>query len=151
MNEDEILEIRSQIHQFIRLFGILNPTKTPCGYQLSLSQVLAMQTLEEKMPLTIHNLAEELYLERSTVSRLVDSLVKEGLVERQINERNRREILVSLTNQGRRAVQQVRNQSIAFFRSTLEHLSEEERKSILQGLYKFTSALAETRRNLLEQ
>ncbi|QSO53152.1 hypothetical protein JZ785_04500 [Alicyclobacillus curvatus] len=54
MNEDEILEIRSQIHQFIRLFGVLNPTKTPCGYQLSLSQVLAIQTLEEKMPLTIH-------------------------------------------------------------------------------------------------
>ena len=103
------------------------------------------------MPLTVHELAEQLYLERSTVSRLVDSLVKEGFVERQINEHNRREILVFLTNQGYHATQEVRNQSIAFFRGILESLSEEERQSILQGLHKFTSALAETRRNLLEQ
>ena len=151
LNEDEILEIRSQIHQFIRLFGVLNPTETPCGYHLSLSQVLALQILDEKMPLTVRELAEQLYLERSTVSRLVDSLVKEGFVEREINERNRREILVSLTDHGRHTVQEVRNQSIDFFRSILENLSEEERKSILQGLHKFTSALAETRRNILEQ
>lgn len=151
MQTEEILEIRSQIHQFIRLFGVLNPTKTPCGYELSLSQVLALQILETKTPLALHELSERLSLERSTVSRLVDALVKSGFMHRQTNEQNRREVLLSLTEHGKQSVKQVRNQSIAFLQHVLTSLSEDERRTILTGFRNFTSALHDARRHTIEQ
>lgn len=150
MQTDEILEIRSQIHQFIRLFGILNPTRTPCGYDLSLSQVLALQILETDMPLTLHELSERLNLERSTVSRLVTVLVKAGFVHREINEQNRREVQLSLTEHGQHSVKAVRSQSIAFFHNVLVDLSEDQRAVILNGFQTFTSALHKARRHTFE-
>lgn len=151
MRTNEILEIRFQIHQFIRLFGVLNPTKTPCGYELSLSQVHALQVLESESPLALHELSEKLYLERSTVSRIVNVLVKSGFINRQTNERNRREVLLSLTDHGKNSVNQVRNQSIIFFQHVLKDLSEDERHVILEGFRKFTFALQEVRRHTIEQ
>lgn len=147
MHDEEILELRSQVHQFIRLFGILHPTQTPCGYNLSLSQVLALQIIEEERTPTPHGLAEKLYLERSTVSRLVDALAQAGFIRRDVNEENRREILLSLTHHGKRTVEEVRNQSIAFFRSILDNVPEQNRNMILHGFRNLTSALHETRRN----
>lgn len=147
LQSDEILELRAQVHKFIRLFGILNPTQTPCGYSLSLSQVLALQIIEEQMPLTVSKLASDLYLDRSTVSRLIDSLVGSGLVLREVNENNRREVLLSLTEHGHDSVNRVRDQSIEFYRSVLDGLSEDERRGILDGFHKFATALYRQRRN----
>ena len=147
LHNEEVLELRSQVHQFIRLFGVLHPTQTPCGFNLSLSQVLALQTIEEERTPSLHALAEKLYLERSTVSRLVDALVQAGFIRREVNEENRREILLSLTDHGKRTVEEVRNQSMTFFLNILDNVSEQDRSMILYGFRNFTSALHETRRN----
>lgn len=149
LHDEEVLEFRSQVHRFIRLFGILHPTQTPCGFNLSLSQILALQTIEEERTTTLHALAEKLYLERSTVSRLVDALVQAGFIRREVNEENRREIQLSLTDHGQRTVEEGRNQSNAFFRSILDNVSEQDRNAILHGFRNFTSALHEMRRNQL--
>lgn len=99
------------------------------------------------MPLTIHKLAEKLYLERSTVSRLVDGLVKAGFVLREVNEQNRREVLLYLTEDGKCSVAEVRLRSIGFFQNVLGVLADEDRREIFNGFQKFTTALYQTRRH----
>ena len=145
MQNEDILKLRSEVHQFIRLFGVLNKTTTPCGYSLSVSQVLTLQALEEHTPLTIHELADQLNLERSTVSRLIDGLVKTGLVHRKINPNNRREVQLFLTEEGNRTIANVRNRSVDFFREMLSSLPDNDCRGILEGFQKFTKALQKVR------
>ena len=140
MNTEILLEFRSKVQSFIRVFGLLEQSATPCGFPLSVSQVYAMQELE-KTTMSISELAQRLNLERSSVSRLIDGLVKENLVNRDINETNRREMILSLTEKGARTIQQVREQSVIFYQSVLKDLSESEKALIIEGLGKFTDTL----------
>jgi len=150
MDKDSLLELRWNVQKFVRLFGLLEQTVTPCGFNLSLSQVFALQELENET-ISVSELARRLRLERSSVSRLVDALVKENFVNRTINESNRREMLLSLTEKGKRTVQQVCEQSLLFYQSVLNDLPEHDQQMIMEGFKKFTAALLRTRRNSHDQ
>ncbi|WP_378083228.1 MarR family winged helix-turn-helix transcriptional regulator [Cohnella suwonensis] len=139
------MQLRDTVQQFIRSFGLLEQTTTPCGFSMSLSQVFAIQELE-KQTLTITELAERLRLERSSVSRLVDGLVKGGFVSRELNENNRREVLLDLTEKGTSSIRRVREQSVQFYNDILENLSENEQMMFYNSLKKFTDSLIKVRR-----
>lgn len=140
MNADTLLDLRSNVQKFIRLFGLLEQNVTPCGFPLSVSQVYALQELENTI-MSVTELAQSLNLERSSVSRLVDVLVKENFIQRDINEANRREMELSLTEKGSRTIQQVREQSIKFYQSVLDDLPDNDQRVIIEGFNKFTAAL----------
>lgn len=144
MEREKILELRLTVQKFIRLFGLVEQNVTPCGFNLSPSQVFALQELEHRI-LTIGELADRLFLERSTVSRLVDSMTKGGFVNRILNEENRREVLVSLTEKGQRSLQQVREQSIQYYYSILNEVPEDDQHQILKGFKFFIDALLKER------
>jgi DNA-binding MarR family transcriptional regulator len=140
VDSNELLELRNEVQKFFRLFGVLDQRVTPCGFHLSLSQVFALQELE-KQTLTVIELSNRLLLERSTVSRLVDALVKAGFVKRAQNENNRREFLLSLTEKGQRTVEQVRNQSLQFYEKILSGITEEDQLIILRAFKTLTKSL----------
>ena len=121
MRPEDILTLRTTIQRFVRLFGLLDRNVTPCGFPLSVSQVIALQELEHER-LTLMALTEKLLLERSTVSRLVDQLAQEGFVVREPNRANRREVMLSLTPKGNHALERVREQSVSFYQRLLRHI-----------------------------
>ncbi|QMV39941.1 MarR family winged helix-turn-helix transcriptional regulator [Cohnella cholangitidis] len=144
MNIENIAELRSDIHKFIRLFGLLEQNVTPCGYPLSVSKVHALQELENAS-LSITELSRKLHLERSSVSRLVDALVKENLICREVNESNRKETILTLSDKGLRSVSQIRSQSIKFYQDVLAPLSYDDRVQIYEAFKKFNGALHQYR------
>ncbi|AFH60075.1 transcriptional regulator [Paenibacillus mucilaginosus K02] len=141
MESDQILELRAHIQKFVRQFGLLEGHVTPCGYPLSVSQVYALQELENRQ-MSVTELAGCLHLERSSVSRLADGLVKEGFVSRAVNEANRRETLLSLTDKGVRVLGQVREQSLQFFGRVFGSFSDEEHASVCAALAALNAALS---------
>jgi DNA-binding MarR family transcriptional regulator len=147
MEQDTLLELRTTVQKFVRHFGLLEKSITPCGYPLSLSQVFALQELENKT-LSIGILADILLLDRSSVSRLVDQLVKEDFVLRVINENNRRETLLSLTGKGRTTIHKLRQQSINFYGRVLNDVPKNEQRMIVDGIKMFTSAILNAREEL---
>lgn len=150
MEKKDIVELRGVFQQFIRSFGLLEQTKTPCGFSLSLSQVFALQELENRT-LTVTELAEKLELERSSVSRLVDGLVKGGFVQRELNESNRREVILSLTEKGWRSIRKVRDQSVNFYETILNQMPERQQYLFMDCFKMFTQSLVEVRKNTADQ
>lgn len=144
MEQEKILELRLEVQRFIRLFGVMEQSVTPCGFPLSISQVMALQELEKNV-LTVNELAKHLLLERSTVSRLVDSLVKGDFVKRETNDNNRREVNLSLTPKGLNAVQRVREQSVQFFQTLLKNIPDLKQQQILESFQYLTNSLADVR------
>ena len=55
----------------------------------------------EDQHLRMHELADKRLLSRSSATRLIDRMCESGLVKREIDERDRRGTLVSLTDTGR--------------------------------------------------
>jgi DNA-binding MarR family transcriptional regulator len=144
LEEKDFLALRNTVQSFIKSFGLLETTITPCGYKLSLSQVFALQDLQ-KETLTVTQLSEKLALERSSVSRLVDHLVKEGFVLRETNPLNRREVILSLTERGASTINKVSNQSVEFYKEVLNDVSPEDFQQMLRSFQRFTSLLKKRR------
>ncbi len=73
----------------------------------------------------------------SAISSLVDGLVARGLIERQQDPSDRRAVLLSVTDVGRRIVEQGLGTLLEAVQQLLEPLSEEERQQLVDALLLF--------------
>ncbi|KQU24545.1 MarR family transcriptional regulator [Bacillus sp. Leaf13] len=135
MKREDAIQIRTDIKKLIRILGVFESQNLPNGpfeKPLPVSQMMALEELELEK-LTVWELSNKLMLEPSSVSRLVDKLVKKGLISREVNEKNRRELFLHLTEKGHITVNCLREQSITFYQSILDNLSESEQKIVVNG------------------
>ena len=110
----------SRVADVLRSFGI-----SPAG-----GLVLSMLA-ESAGPLTPTEIRDRLLVKGSTVTGLIDSLVRSGLVRRTEDGRDRRRVLVELTAKGRRLADDFRPAVHAAEKPWLECLSEPERRQLL--------------------
>lgn len=67
-------------------------------------QVQALQAIAARQPLTVGEIARAMGLERNSASQLVERLVQQGLVERERSLTDRRQVFVSVSEEGRQAL-----------------------------------------------
>lgn len=96
---------------------------------MSVTQAHALMELEAR-PRTQVFLAENLRLDASTVSRLVDGLVDRGWAKRQPHPSSRRAVLVGLTAKGRRATGRLATARRARYAVLLDSLSEQDAATV---------------------
>lgn len=70
------------------------------GLDITTGQFAIMVALEQVRQTTMGDLSRLLDIDNSAITRLVDKLEKQGLAERRINPDDRRQMLVSVTDQG---------------------------------------------------
>ncbi|CAM3916305.1 MULTISPECIES: MarR family winged helix-turn-helix transcriptional regulator [Bacillus cereus group] len=146
MKREDALKLRTDIKKMIIITGVFesqNLSKGPFEKPLPTSQMMALEELEVEK-LTVWQLSNKLRLETSTVSRLVDKLVKKGLIYREVNEKNRRELFLHLTEKGHITVNCLREQSITFYQSILNNLSESEQKIVVDGFELFIDSISKS-------
>jgi DNA-binding MarR family transcriptional regulator len=94
--------------------------------ELSLVSYTLLGHLEESGGCRATDLAEYYALDKSTVSRQVAVLEREGLVERQQDKADQRVQVLQLTDAGRRILAQVTERRRAAFRDRLADWSEDD-------------------------
>lgn len=98
------------------LVGISARSLATIEETVTVAQFRSLVVLASKGPSTLAALAGELGVTSSTAQRQVDRLVGSDLVSRRENPHDRREVVIDLTNAGRRVVDTVterRRQAIA--------------------------------------
>ncbi|OIK28415.1 MarR family winged helix-turn-helix transcriptional regulator [Streptomyces malaysiense] len=85
-------------------------------------------------------LAELLQVAPSTAMRMVDRLIATGLADRRANPANRRETLLTLTEEGRRVVEDVTAKRRAEIAAIVERLRPTERLALIEALGAFNRA-----------
>jgi DNA-binding MarR family transcriptional regulator len=93
---------------------------------LSPSLTAALATLERHGPLTPSRLAEIERIQRPTVTRLLATLEKDGLVERVGDPEDGRVSIVSITKQGNALVKKLRSRKNAYLSKRLRTLDDHE-------------------------
>src|ERR671935_944545 len=97
---------------------------------LSPSLTAALATLERHGPLTPSRLAEIERIQRPTVTRLLATLEKDGLVERVGDPEDGRVSIVSITREGSALVKKLRSRKNAYLSKRLRNLSDDELETL---------------------
>ncbi|RJL33417.1 MarR family winged helix-turn-helix transcriptional regulator [Bailinhaonella thermotolerans] len=116
---------------------------------LYLGQELLLMRLWERDDQSQADLAKALSLDPSTVTRTVRSLEQQGLLTRRPSERDRRALVVSLTDEGRALRDQVEHAWSELERAALAGMPDRQRAETLRVLRRLegnlTAALPEIR------
>jgi DNA-binding MarR family transcriptional regulator len=107
---------------------------------VSVTQCYAIESLVKKGALRLQALAEELFLDKSTASRVVDALERKGYVVRVEDVEDRRAVQVQATVAGLELYEKIRADLIAEERAMIERLSPEARQGALSLLRQITRA-----------
>ncbi len=81
-------------------------------------------------------------ISRNTVSALIASLEKDGLISRELHGMDRRRFLIRLTPEGRRLVKAKLGSQFKFASSCFKDLSPQDRKTLADLLTRLNESLA---------
>lgn len=103
---------------------------------LTLPQVHALEILGTHKALRMKELAARMGVTTGTLTVLADRLEKAGMIRRKPHEKDRRSILVELTEQGRVVFEQHDELHDQLTRDITAHLTDEERRTLATALDK---------------
>jgi len=137
-----ISDIRIASRDLVRQFGLMN--QTVAGTDLTLSSAHAIIEIGRSGQLSSRELSQKLQLEKSTVSRLVKSLVVRGELQELRSSNDLRVKLLNLTRQGKKTLGSIDRYAETQVSTALDRLTTDSRLGVLKGLQDYSAALSAT-------
>jgi DNA-binding MarR family transcriptional regulator len=134
-------DLRHAMQQLFRRFGALAADSTPCGKPLSIAHAHALMVLAEKGELSQRELALELSIDKSNVTRLCTKMVESHHLEQRQCDRDGRSKRVRLTAAGERLARDVDAASRDRFDALLAALPARRQRHVLEALKELVAAL----------
>lgn len=113
-----------------------------CCHDLSVTQCYALDAMVERGPLTINDLAARLYLDKSTVSRVVDALGRKGLLAKAPHPEDRRAVQLVVSPKGKALQAQIADEIRENEKSLLTDFDPEVRSAMIELIGRLASAAA---------
>lgn len=111
-----------------------------CCHDISVTQCYALETLVQHGPLRLSALADRLFLDKSTTSRVVSSLVKKGYVEQTADAQDGRAIALSATRKGRALCSRITDDLVGQQKQLLQDLDPDVRTGVVSVLRRLAQA-----------
>ena len=73
---------------------------TNAGFDITIDQWLILQTIQENATYSQQQIAEKVFKDFASVTRMIELLVKKGLLQRDFHEEDRRRFKLTLTETG---------------------------------------------------
>ena len=116
----------------IRLLRMVRKADSESG--LSGPRLSALSVIVFSGPLSLAELAAAEQVRAPTMTRLVDALVKLGLVTRETEPDDRRRVRIAATEAGRALLDEGRRRRVAAIAERLGRLAESERRALERGI-----------------
>ena len=105
-----------------------------CCQGVTLSQCHTLDVLSKNRDLTMNELSRQMGLAKSTMTRIVNTMVRRGWLERKRDQRDKRWVSVRLTAEGRKMSENVTRSSREYVRRILKHLPAEKIPQLVESL-----------------
>lgn len=109
------------------------------GFNITVDQWLVLKHLDENDEMKQNELADIIFKDNPTLTRIIDLLCDKGLTERKINPADRRSFIVKLTKEGSKKIAQLKPKVKDIRLKAWEGLTERDFnhfKKILNTIYK---------------
>jgi DNA-binding MarR family transcriptional regulator len=141
MDSNEISLFRKKLREIERAVGLRDRIESVCC-GVSLAQCHAMVEIGLAGQMNIKELSFALGLDKSTLSRTVDGLVNGGLVERNLNPNDRRNVSIRLTQKGKIACDRINSTWNGLCAELFNKMPSEKRSEILDVITLVADAFA---------
>lgn len=148
MNDQKLIEQASELYsRFTRVFGAYEKIQVN-KLGLTIPQSYTLLTLFEHKIMAMNELATALMVTQTTMTRVVDNLVRDGYIERIRNEEDRRVVEVKLTGKGVDTVKKVKELYFQASASTFQRIPAKIRGQVVACLSVLLSAIEEVEKEL---
>lgn len=100
----------------------------------TVSQCYCLLELLDEEGITMQELSERMNLNTSTMTRIVDKLVRDGFVERNRSQLDRRVVIVQLTDEGRVSAGQLNGSINNYYEDITRHLPKNRIEEVLDSV-----------------
>ena len=138
LNRDAV-DLQAAVADLVRVYQFRDRDRI-CCHDISVTQCYALETLVEHGPMRLSALAEQLFLDKSTTSRVVGTLVKKGYVEQGTDPQDGRAITLSATRQGGSLCARITNDLVEQQKQLLQDLDPEVRSAVVGVLRRLAQA-----------
>jgi DNA-binding MarR family transcriptional regulator len=135
--EDQVIAALRRITRAIDLRSRLLLQK----HGLTVPQLSVLRAMQRLQPVNVGTLAKEIHLGPATVTGILDRLERRGLVTRARGDRDRRSVIVRLTDDAVKLVQEAPSLLQERFREELAKLQEWEQTMMLATLQRIASMM----------
>lgn len=126
MEESQEQQLERLFHVFEQNVRKLTSLLSQQDFPLTKHQFYIMHTLSKGEKHTVGELAEQMYVNPSAITNMMDRLLKTNYVERYRDESDRRVVYIKLTEEGHAIVKDMKSKRKAFFQTYLSVLSQNE-------------------------
>jgi DNA-binding MarR family transcriptional regulator len=131
---------REKIRQLQRNAGWqMKSDASCCG--VTVAQCHALLEIEKHGEVSLVELAGTLGLDNSTLSRTIESMVQEGLVERCANPHDRRYISIMLAERGKTICDNINQTFYRYYKGVLELIPAEKQQQVIESVNLLAEAL----------
>lgn len=140
--EERTVRLRQLLSALTRQTQVLEKAEVGCcGITLSQCHLL-LEISRWPEGRSLSDVASALELDLSTVSRVVDGLVRQELLRRETDHLDRRRTVLSVTEAGRTLATRINRGMDLYLRAVLAEIPPEKQPAVLEGLELLVSAIA---------
>lgn len=125
--------LRETLRILVRNLGILDKSDASCC-GVTMTQCHAIVEIGRAKKISLIDLSDLLELEKSTMSRTINTLVDEGYVTREVDSSNRRYVSIQLTDKGLEVFQNIEDSMHQYYSNIFQSIPEDKRDQVLESL-----------------
>lgn len=127
-----IEDVRDTVQRMVRIIQLFERDQIKV-HDFTSTQCYSLMELNKSNELTMLELSEKMNLNTSTMTRIIDKLVKRNLIERKRHSSDRRIVLVSLTEEGKRSAKKLNNSLNIYYEKILNNLPNGKISNVLNS------------------
>ncbi len=135
-------ELYEALNDLVRLYQFRDRNVICCN-DVSVTQCYALQALARGGTMTLGSLAREMFLDKSTASRVVETLERKGHVERKVHPDDARAVAIGLTAEGRNLHRKIEKRLVDEERRLIAHLEPDVRRAATELIRDLARAAAD--------
>jgi DNA-binding MarR family transcriptional regulator len=131
--------LHAAVSDLVRIYQFRDRNQI-CCYDISVTQCYALEALSESGPLRLGELAERLHLDKSTTSRVVQTLVRKGYVEHAPDALDKRALAIAATRAGRRLYDRITGELVEQQQLVLQDMDPKVRQGVVEVIRRLARA-----------
>jgi MarR family 2-MHQ and catechol resistance regulon transcriptional repressor len=137
--EQDAAALQTAVADLVRVYQFRDRDRI-CCHDISVTQCYALETLVDQGPMRLRALAERLFLDKSTTSRVVNALARKGYVEQRADPTDGRAATLRVTRQGERLCSRITAELVDQQKQLLADLDPAVRTGVVQVIRRLAQA-----------